>query len=217
MGNLLEITYEGTNKVKESKIRMLVHEYELFMMHDNESINEMFTRFTTIINSLEEAKDLTTLPLEQLLRSLMTHETTMMNHESKEIEKKIVALKVPKEENEDVSDEDEAMALITTQFKKFLKSQKGKKTFKKYPQKQESTKKEEVICNECNKPGHYKSDCPKLKKKEQFKKNKEQSKKKKAMVATWSDCDYSSSDEESDEEEENIALMAIENEEEDEV
>ncbi|GAV79818.1 UBN2 domain-containing protein, partial [Cephalotus follicularis] len=39
MWDLLEVTYEGTNQVKESKIGMLVHEYELFLMHDNESIS----------------------------------------------------------------------------------------------------------------------------------------------------------------------------------
>ncbi|GAV79786.1 DUF4219 domain-containing protein/UBN2 domain-containing protein [Cephalotus follicularis] len=38
MWDLLEITYEGTNQVKESKISMLVHEYELFLMHDDECI-----------------------------------------------------------------------------------------------------------------------------------------------------------------------------------
>ncbi|GAV78838.1 UBN2 domain-containing protein, partial [Cephalotus follicularis] len=32
---------------------MLVHEYELFVMHDNECISDMFSRFTTIINSLK--------------------------------------------------------------------------------------------------------------------------------------------------------------------
>ncbi|GAV88155.1 UBN2 domain-containing protein, partial [Cephalotus follicularis] len=163
------ITYEGTNQVKESKISMLVHEYELFMMHDNENISEIFTRFTTIINSLknlgksypnqelvrkilrclpkswtpkvtaiEEAKDLTTLPLEQLLGSLMTHEAIMKNHESEVTKvRKTAALRASKEENE--SDEDGDMALITTQFKKLLKRQKGKKAFKKYPHKQEST------------------------------------------------------------------------------
>ena len=31
----LEVTHEGTNQVKESKINMLVHKYELFkMVHD---------------------------------------------------------------------------------------------------------------------------------------------------------------------------------------
>ncbi|GAV57375.1 LOW QUALITY PROTEIN: UBN2 domain-containing protein, partial [Cephalotus follicularis] len=122
------ITYEGTNQVKKSKINMFVHEYELFLMHDDENISEieMFSHFITIINSLkifgktypnqelvrnilrviEETKDLSTLPLEQLLGSLMTHETTMKNHEHVETKKKksIIALKASKEESE--SDED---------------------------------------------------------------------------------------------------------------
>ena len=33
---LLEITHEGTNQVKESKINLLVHSYELFFMKENE-------------------------------------------------------------------------------------------------------------------------------------------------------------------------------------
>ncbi|GAV88518.1 UBN2 domain-containing protein, partial [Cephalotus follicularis] len=126
MWDLLEVTYEGMNQVKESKISMLVHEYELFMMHDHESISDMFTRFTTIINSLKnlgksypnqelEAKDLSTLPLEQLLGSLMTHETTMKNHENVEVKKKkSIAFKASKEDSE--SDEDGDVALITSQF-----------------------------------------------------------------------------------------------------
>ena len=50
---LLEITREGTNQVKESKINLLVHRYELFFMKDNETIVEMITRFTDIVNGLE--------------------------------------------------------------------------------------------------------------------------------------------------------------------
>ncbi|GAV87700.1 UBN2 domain-containing protein, partial [Cephalotus follicularis] len=49
----LEVTYEGTNQVKEAKINMLVHEYEMFAMHDNEDIKTMFTRFTNITNALQ--------------------------------------------------------------------------------------------------------------------------------------------------------------------
>ncbi|GAV61788.1 UBN2 domain-containing protein, partial [Cephalotus follicularis] len=195
------------------KISMFVHEYELFLMHDNECISDMFTRFTTIVNSLknlgksysnqelvrkilrclprnwtpkvttiEEAKDLSTLPLEQLLGSLMTHETTMKNHEHVEVKKKkTISLKASKEDSE--SDDDGDLALITSQFKKFLKSQKGKKSLK--------------------------NDCLNLKKKEKV--NKERSKKKKAMVATWDDSDPSrSKEEESDEEVVNLALMAME-------
>ena len=46
----LEITHEGTNQIKESKINMLVHRYELFKLESNESITDMLTRFTDIIN-----------------------------------------------------------------------------------------------------------------------------------------------------------------------
>jgi hypothetical protein len=49
----LEVTHEGTNQVKESKIDMLIHQYELFKMLPNESITSMFTRMTTITNSLD--------------------------------------------------------------------------------------------------------------------------------------------------------------------
>ncbi|GAV80051.1 UBN2 domain-containing protein, partial [Cephalotus follicularis] len=118
MWDLLEITYEGTNQVKESKISMRVHEYELFFMHDDECIGDMFTRFTTIVNSLknlEEAKDLSTLPLEQLLGSSMTHETTIKSHEHVETKnKKSIALKASKEDSEIDGDGD--LALITSQF-----------------------------------------------------------------------------------------------------
>ncbi|GAV62608.1 UBN2 domain-containing protein [Cephalotus follicularis] len=156
----------------------------------------MFTRFTTIINSLknlgksypnqklvrkilrclpkcwtpkvttiEEAKDLSTLPLEQLLGSLMTHETTMKNHEHVETKKKKpIALKASKDDSESHGDGD--MALITSKLKKFLKSQKGKKVFKKkFPQDEESSKKEEPTCYECKKPSHFKRECPNVKNK----------------------------------------------------
>ena len=47
----LEVTHEGTNQVKESKINMLVHKYELFKMESDETIIGMFTCFTDIINN----------------------------------------------------------------------------------------------------------------------------------------------------------------------
>ncbi|GAV73798.1 zf-CCHC domain-containing protein/DUF4219 domain-containing protein/UBN2 domain-containing protein, partial [Cephalotus follicularis] len=149
MWDLLEVTYKGTNQVKESKISMLIHEYELFMMHDNESISDMLNRFTTITNSLKNLGK---------------------SYSNQELVRKIL------------SDEDGDVALITSQFKKFLKSQKGKKALKKFPHNVESSKKEEPTCYECKKPGHFKNECPNLKKKEKF--IKEHPKKKKAMVAT---------------------------------
>ena len=50
--HILQVTHEGTNKVKESKISVLVHRFELFKMMENETISEMITSFTDITNSL---------------------------------------------------------------------------------------------------------------------------------------------------------------------
>ncbi|GAV60370.1 UBN2 domain-containing protein, partial [Cephalotus follicularis] len=72
--------------------------------------------WTPKVTTIEEAKDLSTLPLEQLLGSLMTHETTMKNHKHVETKKKKpIASKESKEDSE--SDGDGDMALITSQFK----------------------------------------------------------------------------------------------------
>ena len=51
--NRSEVTHEGTNQVKESKINMFVHNYELFKIEPNETISKMFVRFTDIINGLK--------------------------------------------------------------------------------------------------------------------------------------------------------------------
>ncbi|GAV59398.1 UBN2 domain-containing protein, partial [Cephalotus follicularis] len=53
MWGKLEVTYEGTSQVKEAKISMLVHDYEMFTMNENEDINTMFTKFTKITNALQ--------------------------------------------------------------------------------------------------------------------------------------------------------------------
>ncbi|GAV80498.1 UBN2 domain-containing protein, partial [Cephalotus follicularis] len=47
------VTYEGTNKVKDTKINRLVHDYELFTMLENENISSMYARFNDIINDLK--------------------------------------------------------------------------------------------------------------------------------------------------------------------
>ncbi|GAV69967.1 zf-CCHC domain-containing protein/UBN2 domain-containing protein [Cephalotus follicularis] len=215
----------------------------MFIMHENEDIKTMFTRFTNITNALqaldkvytnsemvrkilrclprvwmpkvtaiEEAKDLNTLPLEGILRSLMTHELSIKKNDDDEEKekrnKKVVALKSSiNEESED--DSDEELALITRKFKRFLTNKKkfGGKPYKKtHPQKRETSKLEEIICYECNKSGHFKSDCLMLKKKRQIKKEK-------VLLSIWEDSNDSSSDEETQEEVAQLALMAIEEEE----
>ncbi|XP_016195621.1 uncharacterized protein LOC107636638 [Arachis ipaensis] len=49
----LQVTHEGTAQVKETRIDMLSKEYEMFSMKEGESIDDMFERFSIIINSLD--------------------------------------------------------------------------------------------------------------------------------------------------------------------
>ncbi|XP_075087767.1 uncharacterized protein LOC142169760 [Nicotiana tabacum] len=48
----LQTAHEGKTQVKQLKIDMLTTEYELLKMKDDESIQDMHTRFTSIINEL---------------------------------------------------------------------------------------------------------------------------------------------------------------------
>ena len=48
----LLVTHDGTSQVKRAKIDLLRYQYENFKMHENESINDMITKFTKITNGL---------------------------------------------------------------------------------------------------------------------------------------------------------------------
>jgi len=52
MWDTLQVTHEGTTDVKRSRINTLTHEYELFRMKTNESIQDMQKTFTYIVNHL---------------------------------------------------------------------------------------------------------------------------------------------------------------------
>jgi len=53
----LVVTHEGTSQVKRAKIDLLCSQYEKNFMHENDSIDDMVTRFTKIINGLASLSD----------------------------------------------------------------------------------------------------------------------------------------------------------------
>ena len=53
MWDKLQVIYEGTSEVRETKTNMLVSEYEAFHMKNNESISKMYAILTLITNGLK--------------------------------------------------------------------------------------------------------------------------------------------------------------------
>jgi hypothetical protein len=98
-------TYEGNKQVKEAKANLLVHQYELFRMKEDEDIETMYSRFQTLVKSytasdhvkkilrslpskwrpkvtaFQESKDLDNVTLEDLISSLRSHELELMSDE----------------------------------------------------------------------------------------------------------------------------------------
>ena len=53
----LVVTHERTSQVKRTKIDLLHSQYKNFTMHENDSIDDMITRFTKITNGLSSLCD----------------------------------------------------------------------------------------------------------------------------------------------------------------
>ena len=152
------------------------------------------------VTTIQEAKDLNTLSLEELLRSLMTHELMIQQKSEEESKmKRTIALKAISENEEEESrseegESDNEVALLIRKFKRFLRRRgpppKEKSLFKRnQPRGKEKEEEKEVakVCYNCKKPGHFNFECPS---------SRREPKKKKAYTATWDDCDTSSDEEE---------------------
>jgi len=174
-------------------------------------------RWKLKVTAIEEAKDLNTLSVEDLVSSLKVNKIGLNEHEPSK-GKSSKSLKVIESEDEspdEDSDEDptEKMAMPSNKFeylarknRKFLSKRGGYKSSKKKIRRDASTVK---------KPGHFIADCTDLQKeksKDKSKKSSFNSRKfrkqiKKSLMATWDDLDSDSGSEK--EEARNEANVAV--------
>ncbi|GJV06357.1 hypothetical protein Tco_1344013 [Tanacetum coccineum] len=148
----LIITHQGNSQVKNCKIDILTQEYEKFSISNKETIDSGFTRFNAIflralplkrrakVTTIEEVKDLATLPFGELIGNLKVYEMVLDNDviASKATKEKVKSLalkaKVTREQtsddndsqgrsDEDVDEEEEAEAfnLMARNFRKFFR------------------------------------------------------------------------------------------------
>ncbi|VFQ96703.1 unnamed protein product [Cuscuta campestris] len=87
MWDKLEITYEGTDQVREAKIDFLTHEYELFRMKENEKIDEMFERLSKIVIDLHALKK--TYMDKELVRKILRSLTSEWGSKADAIQESI--------------------------------------------------------------------------------------------------------------------------------
>ncbi|GJT77938.1 hypothetical protein Tco_1044663 [Tanacetum coccineum] len=137
----LLITHQGNSQVKDNKIDLLVQQYEQFTIPEEESIDNAFASFNTIITSLkaldEESKDLTSLSLDELIGNLKVYEVIIKKDsemvKGKREQNRSLALKAKKQSSDEDSltsdSEDEEYAMAVRDFKKFFqKMRKIRKT-----------------------------------------------------------------------------------------
>ena len=209
----LQITYEGTDHVKESKVFMLVHEWENFKMKDEESIEEALERLSKIFNNLSmlgtkyNDKQIVTKVLTSLtpkwnskvnaivegrlydqltfdqLRGNLLTYEMTMLNRQKGEESKKKSLALKTTSLQEESDDNEEEG--DEEFALLLKR------FNKFAMTKNFKSKTKVPkCYECGEVGHIKPNCPKLQKED---KNKKFKKKEKAYIS-WENEDESDSD-----------------------
>ncbi|KAH9680653.1 Integrase catalytic domain-containing protein [Citrus sinensis] len=196
----LEVVYEGTNQVKESKISRYTRQYKLFQMEQNKNVYSMYTRFTDIVNTLgalgktfsnseKVKKIIKSLPKEWRPKRTAIEEANDLNVFP--IDDLIGSL---------ISYEEDLAAEKEHEEKKKNIALKASK----HESDEESEMDDEELAMLARRFRKF------------YKKNNEQRKcpllnkfKKKAMVATWDDSDEETSDDDEQQEMTNLALMAI--------
>ncbi|XP_040375499.1 uncharacterized protein LOC121053110 [Rosa chinensis] len=244
---LLQTTHEANKKVKAQKLQSLVLEFEEMTMREDESVDDFHSRLINVTNqchglgdsilehrivkkflralppsfeakqiAIEEAQDLDTYSLDELVGNLKTFESKR----KKGRKEKTIALSTLKKEEDPSDFHLEEFALLTKQFKKFLKSGRSFSSNSKNFSGSTSSKRNQIDdafndkysksskpfqkkffgdkpkCFECQGYGHLAADCAN-------KNYKSQSNR--AFKTSWSD---SESETQSDHEEENVALIA---------
>ena len=122
------------------------------------------------LTAIQEANDLNTLALDELLDSLMTYELTQKQHAQDDEERKIkiVAFKSTKKEEKSENNGDNGFhhSQIQTIHEEEIERCKRNEA------KGEPSKEATIICYECKKSRHIKVDCPMLKKEKKKKKGR---------------------------------------------
>src|SRR3954463_16662440 len=191
--------------------------------HVKKIIRSLPRRWGPMVTAFKIAKNLNEVSLEELISALRSHEIELDANEPQKKGKSIAlksnikkctnafqAKEEDPEESESEEEEDE-LSMISRRLNQLWKTKqrkfRGFRSSKRFEHGESSddrrSDRKKVMCYECNEPGHFRNECPKLQKENPKKKFH----KKKGLMATW---DESEDDSDSEDEQANCALMAAE-------
>ncbi|GJZ59886.1 retrovirus-related pol polyprotein from transposon TNT 1-94 [Tanacetum coccineum] len=176
----LLITHQGNSQVKDNKIDLLVQQYEQFVIFEDESINNVFARFNTIITSLKaldkgySSKNYVKKILRAIhpkWRAKVTAIKESIDLTSLSLDELIRNLKAKKKSSDEEcstsESKDEEYAMEVRDFKKFFRRRgrlvrqprNDKKTFQR--SRDDKNGKSDRKCFRCGDPNHLIGECPK--------------------------------------------------------
>nr|GEV29323.1 zf-CCHC domain-containing protein/UBN2 domain-containing protein [Tanacetum cinerariifolium] len=143
--------------------------------HARKFLRSLPTKWCPKVTLIEESKDLSTLPLDELIDNLKVYEVVLEKDleisKNKKEKYKSLALKarkvLSKEKATTLDSNDEEYAMAVRDFKKFFKRRRkflrqphdDKKNFWKV--REDKKEKDDRICFKCGDQNHFISDCPK--------------------------------------------------------
>ncbi|VFQ98398.1 unnamed protein product [Cuscuta campestris] len=183
MWDKLEVTYEGTDQVREAKIDFLTQEDLV-----RKILRSLTSEWRSKVDAIYESIGTSNVTIEGLRGNLKTYESTILNPSLND-QRKGIALKASKEPTMNDSSDDDEVKLVMKKFCKLLR------------------KKEKVedgpVCHGCGEVGHIKNKCPRNGR------NTRNFKKQRAYISWGSDSGDESTDQDEDETA-NLCLIAHE-------
>nr|GEV37781.1 UBN2 domain-containing protein [Tanacetum cinerariifolium] len=130
----LLITYQENSQVKDNKIDILIQQYEQFTILEEESLDNAFARFNTIVTSLKALDEGFSSKnyVRKFLKALHSKSSAKNDSEmvkGKREQNRSLAFKAKKEssvkDSSNCESEDEEYAMAVKEFKKFSKDEEN--------------------------------------------------------------------------------------------